>query len=730
MKSIFNQAIWIGLGEGSHKTGMQSSAFRFRKEFNIKSVKQTHCYICGLGIFTLYINGEKVGDDVLSPAFTDYTKHALYVKYDVTDFLKIGKNIICVELGDGFYNQTTEDTWHFCHANWRNSQRLLLNLVANGKSIIVSDNSWKATDKSPTVHNAIRTGEYYDATKEDGWLNSNFDDSGWYTAQKVQKVVGKLCEQKMPPIRECAEIKAIKVWQGKNGKIYDFGVNIAGYIGFKAKGKSGETVNFRYAEKLDKNGVEIDQGNIDFYIKTDVFSQDRYTFKGVDIESWKPKYVYHGFRYVEISGEIESFDKESLTAYHVHTDLKQTGDFECSNNLLNWIHQAGIRSYLNNWHGFIQDCPHREKNGWTGDAAASAQYSVYYFDMKESYKKWLTDVIDTQRENGQLCSIAPTSGWGYNWGSGPAWDYALFNIPYEVYLQTGDTECIELVYPYAKKYLKYAEYYEQDGTVCFGLGDWRPPDKVKDLRVVSNRLSDTCYYYSMCKIMAQMAIIKNSKESKAFENKAQKIKDSIRKQFVSEDRVDNCGQGALAMVLDFGIVSGDQAQKIAKRLAETIVKDDYRVKVGLLGTKALFSALSKYGYTDLAYKVVTAKGYPSYSYWYEQGATTLWESWLGDVSLNHHMFGSVLGWIRQYIAGIVNKGVSYSACEIKPYFFSKECSCRCSTQTASGILSVEWKKTSDTFFAKLNIPDNCKCKLILPDKTIDNVLTGEIEIKL
>ena len=495
MKSIFNQAIWIGLGEGSHKTGMQSSTFRFRKVFSLTSVKQTQCYICGLGIFTLYINGEKVGDDVLSPAFTDYTKHALYVKYDVTDFLKIGKNIICVELGDGFYNQTTEDTWHFCHANWRNSQRLLLNLVANGKSIIVSDNSWKATDKSPTVHNAIRTGEYYDATKEDGWLNSNFDDSSWYTAQKVQKVVGKLCEQKMPPIRECAEIKAIKVWQGKNGKIYDFGVNIAGYIGFKAKGKSGETVNFRYAEKLDKNGVEIDQGNIDFYIKTDVFSQDRYTFKGVDIESWKPKYVYHGFRYVEISGEIESFDKESLTAYHVHTDLKQTGDFECSNNLLNWIHQAGIRSYLNNWHGFIQDCPHREKNGWTGDAAASAQYSVYYFDMKESYKKWLTDIIDTQRENGQLCSIAPTSGWGYNWGSGPAWDYALFNIPYEVYLQTGDTECIELVYPYAKKYLKYAEYYEQDGTVCFGLGDWRPPDKVEDLRVVSNRLSDTCYYY-------------------------------------------------------------------------------------------------------------------------------------------------------------------------------------------------------------------------------------------
>ena len=248
MDSIFSKAIWIGLGEGNHKTGMQSPAFRFRKIFDIKNFQQANCYICGLGVFTLYINGKKVGDDVLSPAFTDYTKHTLYVKYDVADFLKIGKNVICVELGNGFYNQTTEDTWHFCHAPWHNAQRLLLNLVVDGKSVMVSDNSWRATNKGPTIHNAIRTGEYYDATKEDDWLTLYFDDSGWYTAQKVQKVVGKLCEQKMPPIRECAKINAVKVWQGKNGKIYDFGVNIAGYIGFKAKGKVGKTVNFRYAE--------------------------------------------------------------------------------------------------------------------------------------------------------------------------------------------------------------------------------------------------------------------------------------------------------------------------------------------------------------------------------------------------------------------------------------------------------------------------------------------------
>ncbi len=730
MIKLFGKAFWIGLGEGGHKTGMQSPAFRFRKTFNIKNVQRAECLICGLGIFTLYINGQKVGNDVLSPAFTDYTKRALFVRYDVTDYLKVGKNVVCVELGDGFYNQTTEDTWHFCHAPWRNAQRLLLNLTCDGKTIVKSDSSWKGDNNGATVHNAIRTGEYYDATKEDCWLDADYDDSKWYAAEKVQPLAGKLCEQLLPPIRECEKINAVKVWDSKNGKVYDFGVNIAGYVGFKAGGSRGKTVNFRYAEKLSEDGVEIDQSNIDFYVKTDAFSQDRYTFKGEGVESWKPKYVYHGFQYVEISGEIDGFNQSSLTAYHVHTDLEKIGDFNCSNELLNWIYDAGIRSYLNNWHGFVQDCPHREKNGWTGDASASAEYSVFFFDMKQAYKKWLADIIDTQRNNGQLCSVAPTSGWGYNWGSGPAWDYALFNIPYELYLQTGDTECIEIVYPYLKKYLKYAKYFEDKLLVRFGLGDWRPPDKVEDLKVVSNRFSDSCHYYSMYKIIAQMSNIIGRKDYTAFNTKAEKIRTAIIKTFIDGDRVDMCGQGSLAMALSFGIVNGDQAQKIADRLAQTIKNDGYKVKVGLLGTKALFPALSEYGYNDVAYKTMTAKGYPSYSWWKEQGATTLWESWLGDVSLNHHMFGSVLDWIRKYIAGIQNKGVGYDVCEIKPYFFDENCSCSCSTQTAYGKLSVEWQKVGDTFSAQFIVPKGCSCKLVLPNKTVENVKSGEIIIKL
>ncbi len=728
------QAKWIGTGEHvvERATSYQSPAVQFRKKITLKKGenKGAICRICGLGCYVLYINGKKVGDDVLSPAFTAYDKRALYVEYDVETYLTEGENVIAVKVGNGFFNQMTEDTWGFYQASWRECVKLLFQLENKKGVLCVSDRSWKMTPHGETVHNAIRTGEYFDARRADNWKEVGYDDSEWFGACVVLPTGGKLCKMTMPPIRECAEYPAEKMWKSEKGWVFDFGKNISGYISMKLSGKAGETAVFRYAEKL--KGEEIDPSNLDWYVVGNVeFSTDKYTFKGEGVEEWKPEFVYHGFRYVEVSGIENEPPMDALTAIFAHTDMPRKGDFTCSDELMNWIFDAGVRSFLGNWHGISEDCPHREKNGWTGDAAVSSDYAVALFDMKETYKKWLCDMADAQRENGQLAAIVPTSGWGYNWGSGPAWDCALFFLPYAVYKETGDSECLLLIYDWAKKYLDYAKYHRENGLVCYGLSDWCPPQDVPDLKLMDNKLSDSCYYYKMQKIMETICLLRGDKKSaKVYAAEAEETRQAVIKEYVHGDSVNNDGQGALAEVLFFDIVEGEQAAAIAKKLADTVRADTHHFKVGILGMKALLNALAKYGYTEDAYKVINRYDYPSYGYLKEQGATTLWESWNGSGSLNHHMYGDVVHWLFRNVGGLQNTGIAYDTCLLKPYFYAEDCSASSKTVTPRGEISFAWKKTGNTFEADIRLPKGTKATLRLPSGAEQTAQSGKITLQL
>jgi len=734
MDNFSTSAKWIGTGEHvvERHTAYQSPAVQFRKTFTLKAGENEGavCRICGLGCYTLYINGEKVGDDVLSPAFTAYDKRALYVEYDVEKYLRAGENVVAVKLGNGFYNQMTEDTWGFYQASWRECVKLLFELETKNGIACVSDRTWKMTPHGATVHNAIRTGEFFDARRDDNWKENGYDDSQWFGACRVSPPGGKLCKMVMPPIRECVRYSAEKMWKSEKGWVFDFGKNITGYISMRLQGKAGETAVFRYAEKC--KGEEIDQSNLDWYVTGNVeFSTDKYTFAGKGVEEWKPEFVYHGFRYVEVSGLEQEPPISALTAYFVHTDLKQKGEFACSDELMNWIFDAGVRSFLGNWHGISEDCPHREKNGWTGDSAISCDYATALFDMKQAYKKWLDDMSDAQRENGQLCAIVPTSGWGFNWGSGPAWDCALFFLPYAVYKETGDSEALLSVYETGKKYLEYAKYYrEKGGLVCFGLSDWCPPQNVPDLTLMSNELSDSCYYYKMQKIMETICLLRGERaEAESYASEAEATKQAIIKEYVHGDSVDNDGQGALAEVLFFDIVEGEQAKSIAKKLVERVRADGYMFKVGILGMKALPNALTKYGYTAEAYKIINRYDYPSYGYLKEHGATTLWESWNGEGSLNHHMYGDVVHWLFRNVGGLQNAGIAYDKCVLQPFFFAESCSAQSKTETPNGIISFAWEKAGDVMKAEIVLPDGVQAVLRIEGKDIP-VKTGKIEIKL
>ncbi len=725
---FFQNAKWIGLGEEfmNYKTGFESPAMQLRKVFHYCGNGRVKCLICGLGNYVLYINGVRVGKDILAPAFTAYDKRVLYVEYDVSEYLTCGKNVVSVKLGDGFYHQTTKDEWYLYAAAWRNSPRLLLEFFEDGKSIFASNENWKATYNSATTHNAIRTGEFYDARKEDGWKMLDYDDSAWNQARIVRSPGGALHLQTMPNIREQEILKPIASWKTEKGWVYDFGKNIAGYAGIEMQGNSGETLVLRYAEKL--KGEEIDQSNIDFYVYSGKFAQDRYTFKGDGIEKWKPDFVYHGFQYVEVSGVAEQPPANAIVAYSIYTDFERIGSFHCSNELLNWTYRAGLQSFVNNFHGFITDCPHREKNGWLAGPWMSAGYGIFNFDATESYLKFLDDACDTQRPNGELACMAPTSMWGYNWGNGPFLDLILFKLPFIIYEETGDKRAIEQVYPYVKRYLPYVESYQrEDGTLeAFGLGDWRPPEKIGNPPLITNAFSDTCCYYQMLLYARRMAGMFDEKElADSCEIKAKQLKNATHKKYIHGDVVDNDSQGSLAAVLYFGLVEGDQAKMIAKKLAESIIKENYLIKVGIIGLKSLFTVLTDYGYIDVAYRMLNQYEYPSLGYWMNKGATTIWESWLGEASRCHQMISHPVEWIIRNVAGLQNKGIAYDKCLIKPYFFDENCSAECSTRTPRGEISIRWEKKGDVFTADIVLPKECTASLELPNCEKIEVQTGK-----
>lgn len=729
------QAKWIGRGAKVDRKAVNlvSPSLRLRKEITLENTKNAKCLICGLGIYVLYINGRKIGDDVLSPAFTNYDKRALYVEYDVSEYLKIGNNVIAVELGDGFFNQTTHDQWGFFQATWRDYVRMMFELCVDGKTVCVSDTSWRWSLDGATVHNAIRTGEYYDARKADNWKEIAYDDSSWNMAKIVAPIGGKLVKSELPPIRECEEYSIVAKWKTANGWMVDFGKNIAGYVSVHMKGNCGETVRLRYQERV-KDG-EPDRWDIARYIHdTDAFSEDRYTFAGTgDIEEWKPSFVYHGFRYVEILGLTDEPSDDCLKAHFVRTDLQRKGYLKTSDELLDWLYDAGIRSFLSNWHGFSEDCPHREKNGWTGDAVISCDYAVCNFDMKEAYKKWLQDICDCQRDSGMLPGIAPTSTWGYNWGNGPAWDSAIFFIPYVLYLETGDTECFDVVFDTAEKYLKYAEYWRENGLVCYGLADWCPPSYSdgREIKLMPNKLSDSCYYYAMQSIFAEMCKLRGEKHKYAvYKQMALETKRALHETYINDDSVDNNSQGALAEVLYFKIVEGRQAEKIAKRLNDTVISAGYFLEAGILGLKALFNALSAYGYTETAYKTICHYEYPSYGYWKNCGATTLWENWNGYGSQNHHMYSDVLNWTYRNVLGLKNTGIAYNTCIIEPYFYAENCSAEGKTETPYGEIKVSWEKIGDKVLFDIRVPEKVDATLLIKGNLPMPVKNGIIKIQL
>ncbi len=686
-----------------------------RQEFTCDSPAEgAKAAICGLGYFVLYINGKRVGDHVLDPVVSRFDKHARYVVHDISRHLKKGKNAIGVVLGTGWYNCHTPGLWALEKACWRDVPKMRLELRdARGKLLLGSDAGWKATNGGPIVFDGLRNGETYDARKEfDGDFSKvNFNDSDWKSAAGIRPPGGLLEEQTCVPVR-IVDTQELTVKTPKG--VYDLGRNIAGHARITVKGEAGAKVTLRYAERIYDDGTLSRENQQFAEIREDRWQTDEYILKGDAAgETWEPSFTYHGFQYVEVTIEGKATLRK-IEARIVNTDFVEIGSFESGNAMINTLQTLTKRSYLANFVGIPTDCPHREKNGWTGDAQLASETGLCNFDAAASYRQWLATMRDCQLADGNLPGIVPTGGWGFNWGNGPAWDSALFVIPWNVYLYTGDTTLLKENYESMKLYLSHADAMAVDGITQFGLGDWcSDPAKMVDAR-----LTNTAIRYSLLMMTAEIAdLLKVPADAVKFRKDAAFIRKAFHKTFYKGKGIYAEGElTAMGSALYFGLCPNESIRKATvKRLAECVEGCGATAQFGIIGAKVVPRVLADNGYAELAAKFFTQEEYPGWAHWViADKATSLHEIWDTGASWNHIMFGDLSAWCFKYPGGFRFSAAhpGYRHLTIQPEIIREWGSFK--AQHRGYITEWQYNEKDDTVFIRVTVPEGCKAEVILP----------------
>ena len=721
----------------------------FAKEFALadgKKVASAILQITGVGFYEASLDGKKIGERLLTPAPTKFDKTVLYSTYDLTSELADGQtHTFDVLLGHGWYDVRSVATWNFDAAPWRDFPRMIAQLdvvYSDGSSErMISDESWDCVT-SPVLFDCIRQGEIVNGA----WKRETLGK-----AAVVDAPLGKLTAEALNPTKILREFPAQSVSEIAPGVwSVDLGENIAGWCRVKFSGlKKGQVVRLRYAERPPVDGVfnrhEIDmhfmEGSPAYYAGgKGGFQTDYYIARGEEGETFEPRFTYNGFQFVEVTGVNSAPNASDFTACFVGNSFPTTGAFTCSNDLLNAIQAATLSSYRANFvNGYPTDCPHREKNGWTGDAQLACELAMFNFDNTSGYEKWLRDLRDEQRDNGNLPGIVPTGGWGYPWGNGPAWDSSLVLIPWFTYIYKGDRRILEENYDAMKKYVDYTTTRADDRfLVTHGLGDWIPVETVTPTEVTS-----TGYWFADAKVVARAAeILGKTADAAKYSALAAKIADAFCKEFNKGNGVYSIGsQTAQSCAMYQGFAPQEEWPQVGERLAEQVEAKNRFLDVGILGAKYLLRSLGETGRNELALAMMLQEDQPSYADWLKRGGGTLWEDWGEGSSRNHIMFGDVSAWCYQYLAGIRLFGAwsvesatevpAAGSCAFREFLIFPRCrvseitipgrqplrSVSASVETVRGTVKSAWQWNDDFSELTLDItvPVGCRAHVFLPD---------------
>jgi alpha-L-rhamnosidase len=698
----------------------------FRKTFRLeKKITGATAYVAGVGYHIVFINGKPVTDAVLEQAYTRYDKRLLYKVYDVTSLLsKQGLQSIAAELGNGWYNIQSHAVWEFQNAPWRKTPRLLMDLVvryADGTTeTIATDDSWKCAT-GPSQFNCLYTGEVYDARQEvPGWNQSSFNDAAWKPALKTVSPGGALHEQVMPSIKVIRHIKPVSIKKLGNGKyLFDMGQNFAGVATLKVKGKAGTKVTMYYGEVL-KNG-ELDMVHNTEHMRSMPgelrFQTDVYYLKGGGREVFTPRFVYHGFQYVQVEADNDlAMDVQSLEGLFYSTDFEEAGHFTSSDPMINKLYEAARQSYRSNFLSIPTDCPQREKNGWTADAHISTEIGLWNYKTTEGYRKWLHDVRDAQLPSGSMPGIAPSNGWGYDrigteeHTFGPAWGSALGFVTWYMYLYHGDTALVKEHYDAFKKYTDVVAKEAEGYLFKHGLDDWM------SLVKTPVTFTSTAYFYTDAVLVAKMARVLGNK---ADEQTYTTLSDSIRAAFnrtyfdAATGRYRDSTMTALSAAVFHELAAPEASTTAAAQLAAKVQRSNYHADFGVMGTKYVLPTLSEHGYADIAFKMLTDTGYAGWAHWIANGATTLFEDWPGELSHNHIFFGDYCAWFYKTLAGIRpdENAPGFKHFFIQPAFVKELTFVKADYESRYGLIKVEWKRSAAGIKFSVEVPSSATLRL-------------------
>ena len=682
-----------------------------RKAFFLDSAGEGTLSVCGLGFYRLFLNGKELTRGLLSPGITNPDDLVYYDVYEVTSYLRQGRNCIGLLLGNGMQNAVGGGTWDLQTGDFVGSPKAAVLLEIDGVAVLEADESFRYSD-SPILFDDLRYGEHYDARLEQpGWSLPCFDDSAWRFCSVAPFPKGEQRESPLPPIARLNSLKPCRITRNRNGYLYDFGCNSAGLCELKLKGERGQRITLSYGEVI-KDG-ELDLENLYNHDTNRALAhKDVYICRGEGEETYLPSFTYHGFQYVEVEGITPAQATEDLLTYHIYSSaFEELTDFSCSMETVNRLQAMAKNAVRSNFYHIPTDCPHREKNGWTGDAAVSGEYMLLNFGCETNFKEWLFSIRKAQRKDGVLPGIVPTTGWGFAWGNGPAWDRVLGYLPYYVYKYTGDVEILRENGEALLRYLQYLSTRKQEAGFAFGLGDWC--EIGADVPTTPLEITDTPICYDLCRKSALLFAVAGMAEAVSFaETLAGEIYEDFRKAYVTPAGACTVEtQTAYALLIAYGMLTPLECESAAKRLVELIRENGNKLKTGILGAREIFHVLSRYGYGDLALEMITDDAYPSYGEWVKKGQTSLWERFhqtedgeeLRQVggrpltSLNHHMFGDISHWFMENIVGIAVNPRLEDPCHvvIKPCTLKKITHASGAYRRLGNTLSVEWEREGE-----------------------------------
>ncbi len=708
------------------------SAPIFRRKFTAQETDKAEILIGAAGFYKLFVNGKDVTKGELAPYISNPDELVYYDRYDVSECIKDGENVIAVLLGNGFQNNPGGSAWDFDKARWRSAPKfaMRLSLVAEDETVnnIESDESFKVCD-SPILFDDFRCGEYYDASLEiDNFHSIDFDDSSLKNAIKVLSPCGekRLCTT--APIRFYGELKPVSVTRQLNGWLYDFGENNTGICKLTIDAKAGQKITLYYGEWL-KDGVFC-RDNIRFWHRSDLqkefVQKSEYTCKEGK-QTHTPSFIYNGFRYVFVEGITEEQATEDLLTYLKMSSLKENaGKFTCSDDVINKIQEITVRSDISNFNYFPTDCPQREKNGWTADASLSAEQMLLNLYPEKCYKEWMRNIYKALNDKGQLPGIVPTGGWGYHWGNGPAWDNVIINLPYYTYIYRGDKEILEELSTPLMRYLNYLfSRLDENGLMEIGLGDWCQPGRNEGDYETPLVVTDTILTYDIATKAAFVYDVLGQEPQRQFALAlSQRVKAAFRENLLDKQSgaVKGNTQTGQAMAIFYGLLTDEEKPKAFNLLLKYIEAADGHFNTGVLGGRVIYRVLAENGEVDLAYNMIVRPDYPSYGNWVKRGATTLWEGFYPEngrvLSLNHHFWGDVSAWFYTYLAGIrINPtGKDVINLDIMPLFPKKLDSVSAYHDTPVGRISVSWERTSEeSIILKIEAAEKLHGKIVLTE---------------